>query len=438
MSDLLSLSGWLKRKTPMFGLKSKKWCLYTSQTFFIFADDKTERAEITMEISGNTKISHVAKGRTFMFTVYNSENENVELYAESSEELMRWVTVLKNAPLQTQCLTDHDFKFIKNIGIGNYGKVKLVLKKDTNEMFALKTIKKSRLLMENKSHTALAEKNILMKASHPFIVQLKFAFQTNAKFYFVLEYVSGGELYARMKQSVLDDAEIRFYLSEIILALNYLHSLGIVYRDLKPENILLDSEGHIKLTDFGISKEINSTNAKTFCGTVEYMAPETIQQKPYRYEVDWWALGILAYEMAAHVTPFYDRTNNKILEKIVHGCFTFPAEISRDLADLISGLLRKDPAKRFKYNDIIKHPFFKGVNWDDVYYKRVKPIFAPDKTLNPLVVNYDEEECPDEMDSYATPVLGPDGKLDGFSYTGENSDDPLKNDLSLPIEVVSS
>ena len=450
MTDLLSLSGWLKKKTSVFGIKSRRWCTCTCHTFFIFVDDKAKFPEITLNISNDTLINYVSNGKNFFFTVINSDKEQIELYADSPEEMMRWVTVLRNAPSQTLAPSPSDFTFLRYIGSGYYGKVKLVLKKDTNEKYALKTIHKSKLLQDNKSATALSERNILMKSCHPFIVQLKFAFQTPAKFYLGLEYASGGELFERVQKSGgLKANEVRFYLSEIILALHYLHSLGIIYRDLKPENILLDSEGHVKLTDFGLSKEIKSQmdNANTFCGTYEYIAPEMVQHQPYGVKIDWWALGILAYEMVMQVTPFFDKSPSRMMEKIVHNNITYPIEIPPDLAALIAGLLNKDPEKRFKYDDIIQQPFFNGVNWDDVYNKKIPPCYVPEErnshssNLDESNPNYNlEEECNDN-DSYATPILGDDGKLDGFSYEGSlnnsSDSDPLRNDLTLPGDLLA-
>ncbi|EAY12049.1 AGC family protein kinase [Trichomonas vaginalis G3] len=441
MTDLISLSGWLKRKMSVFGIKAKKWCTCTCHTFFIFSDENAKFPDMTMTITTDTKIEHVCKGKTFMLTVWNSDKENVELYADSSEELMRWGTVLKNAPSQTIVLSIDDFTPIRVIGNGYYGKVMLVTKKDTDEKFAIKSIHKSRLIQDKRSHSALAERNILLRASHPFIVQLKFAFQTPSKFYFGLEYASGGELFARVQKSGgLSEKEVRFYLSEIVLALSYLHSLGIIYRDLKPENILLDEEGHVKLTDFGLSKDLNATSgAQTFCGTYEYIAPEIAQHQPYSYEVDWWAIGILAYEMVMQVTPFFDKSQSRILEKIVNEDVSFPVEIPSELASLIAMLLRKDPKKRAKYEDVIHHPFFSGVNWDDVYQRKIKPYYIPDKVETEAKKQKDNNEDDTAMDSYGTPVLGDEANVSGFSFTGlSDSDVPepsqidAKKELSVP------
>ena len=239
---------------------------------------------------------------------------------------------------------------------------------------------------------------------------------------------------------------MRFYLSEIACALSYLHSLGIIYRDLKPENILLDAEGHIKLTDFGLSKEVKSMDgANTFCGTYEYIAPEVFLKKQYGVEIDWWAVGILAYEMVMQITPFFDKSPSKMMEKIVEKDITFPCEFTSDLASLINGLLQKDPKKRFKFNDLVNHPFFHGVNWDDVINKKTKPLYVPPKDeITETQIDCQREAGDKEElhldESYATPVLNDDGKFQGFSFGGsmaQSDPDPNATDLTLPNDVLA-
>ena len=444
MTDLISLSGWLKRKTSVFGMKVKRWCTLTYHTFFIYVDDQNSQfPEMTLTISNKTKIESSSNARLNRLIVWNNDKENVELYADTPEELMRWAMVLKNAPSQTMCLSINDFNPICIIGRGYYGVVTLVTKKDSNEKFAIKSIKKSKLRQAKKTYTALAERNILLKAKHPFIVQLKFAFQSPTKFFFGLEYASGGELFDRvMKTGGLPLHEVRFYLCEIILTIHYLHSLGIVYRDLKPENVLLDKEGHVKLTDFGLSKEVDGMNgANTFCGTMEYIAPEIVLHQNYGYPVDWWAVGILAYEMVMQRTPFVDVSQSKMLDKIVNSDAIFPPGFDECLQNLITVLLNKNPKNRAKYEDVIMHPFFADVNWDDVYNRKLTPYYIPEtRDLTPnaaLDLDMDDEEI--EIDDDGESLIGSDVKVPDFSFTGElEQPDPLKNDLSLPEEAIEN
>lgn len=313
------------------------------------------------------------------------------------------------------------FNIISVIGRGFYGKVMLCKKKDTGEIFAIKSIRKSRLVETGKSKTVIAERNIMMKAHHPFIVNLCFAFQTPSKFYLGLEYAPGGELFYHMgqlKQIQIDDA--RLYVAEIGLALEYLHSLGIVYRDLKPENVLLDVNGHIKLTDFGLSKEIMSTDetTSTFCGTAEYLAPELVMQMPYSYPIDIWALGILTYEMILGTTPFYNDNKMKMYSNIVSAEPVFPRQLDIRVCDFIRQLLTKDPQKRPSFNSMKNHPFFEGFEWDCVIKKEYRPNFIP-QIKDILIANNFDKDFTSEIptDSYVQNAMEETGNIPGFSYT---------------------
>jgi serine/threonine protein kinase len=193
-----------------------------------------------------------------------------------------------------------EFDSISVIGRGNYGKVMLCQSKFTRERFAIKTVRKAVLLKSQKVHTVIRERQILEQVTSPFIVRLCFAFQTPSKFYLGLEYVPGGDLFHRLtdRTNPITPADARLYIAEIALALDYVHEAGVLYRDLKPENVLVCRDGHLKLTDFGLAKQMNAEEeTATFCGTPEYVAPEMIRKENYSYAIDWWALGVLAFEL---------------------------------------------------------------------------------------------------------------------------------------------
>ncbi|XP_023242784.1 ribosomal protein S6 kinase beta-1-like [Centruroides sculpturatus] len=282
-----------------------------------------------------------------------------------------------------------DFELLKVLGKGGYGKVFQVRKitgKDKGNIFAMKVLKKATIVRNQKdtAHTK-AERNILEAVKHPFIVDLIYAFQTGGKLYLILEYLSGGELFMHLEREgiFLEDTAC-FYLSEIVLALEHLHQEGIIYRDLKPENILLDAQGHVKLTDFGLCKESiqEGTMTHTFCGTIEYMAPEILTRSGHGKAVDWWSLGALMYDMLTGAPPFTAENRKKTIEKILKCKLNLPPYLTPDARDLIRKLLKRQVNVRLgsspENGQAIKcHPFFKHVNWDDVLARRVEPPIKP-------------------------------------------------------------
>ena len=280
-----------------------------------------------------------------------------------------------------------DFDLRATVGTGTFGRVRIVKLKHNPDRtpFALKMLKKSEVIRLKQVQHVKAEKDILMMIEHPFIVTLVATFQDAKRLYMLMEYVNGGELFSHLrKEGRLSIDAARFYTAEIVLAFQYLHERNIVYRDLKPENLLLDSKGHIKITDFGFAKIVDS-RTWTLCGTPEYLAPEIIQSKGHSKGVDYWALGILLYEMVAGFPPFYDENPFGIYQKILNGKIDFPSKyFDENTKSLISKLLVSDPTKRLgclagKTEDIKKHKFFKNLDWVCLYAKSpsISPPFAP-------------------------------------------------------------
>uniref|UniRef100_A0A0A9YAP4 Serine/threonine-protein kinase Sgk3 n=3 Tax=Lygus hesperus TaxID=30085 RepID=A0A0A9YAP4_LYGHE len=287
-----------------------------------------------------------------------------------------------------------DFDFLSVIGKGSFGKVFLAMHITDKQYYAVKVLSKKLIMMKNEVKHIMSERNVLLKnLSHPFLVSLKFSFQTFDKLYLVLDYINGGDLYYHLQQQGrFGERRARFYSAEIICALGHLHSLGVIYRDLKPENILLDSEGHIVLTDFGLSKESDRTY--TLCGTPQYLAPEVIRKEAYDRAVDWWCLGVLMYEMMYGLTPF-DADNtadmyNKILFRTVrlrpnHG-------LSQSATSIMAKLLEKDSRRRLGsgeggIEDVKLHAFFSSIDWEALSTRKVDPEFKPN--LNgPLDLKY--------------------------------------------------
>ena len=238
-----------------------------------------------------------------------------------------------------------DFLIIKLLGRGAYAKVLLVQRKSDSAFFAMKVLKKREITAKNQENHILSERAILESSKFPFIVQFKYAFQSARKLYMVMEFMQGGELFyhlSRLRRFSEDIA--RFYIAEVIIGLEYLHGRGIIYRDLKPENILLGLDGHIKLTDFGLSKFISENNfkTKTLCGTPEYQAPEILLHEEYGKAVDFWSIGCLIYELIAGTPPFYDRNRENLKNRILCGVISFSSIFSESTRNLIDKLLVKD------------------------------------------------------------------------------------------------
>lgn len=284
-------------------------------------------------------------------------------------------------------VTMADFEMMKVVGKGSYGKVMQVRKRDTGKIYAMKVLKKQMLVAKKQVAHTKTERRVLELIDHPFLVSLRFAFQTETKLYMVLDYFTGGELFFHLKHGGrFTESRAKFYAAEIALGIQCLHDNGIIYRDLKPENVLLDDEGHIRLTDFGLSKESVQGDqlTHTFCGTPEYLAPEVIQGSWYGQAVDWWSMGTLLYEMLTGWPPFYNENLHVMYERITRAPLTFPDDMSNEAKDLLTGLLNRDPRQRLGstngIQDFKDHPYFAGIDWVKLYEKKMPPPFIPQTT----------------------------------------------------------
>jgi len=286
---------------------------------------------------------------------------------------------------RARALKIEDFDLLKVVGKGSFGKVMQVRKKDTQRIYALKTIRKAHIISRSEVAHTLAERSVLAQINNPFIVPLKFTFQSPEKLYFVLAFVNGGELFHHLqKEQRFDINRSRFYTAELLCALECLHGFNVIYRDLKPENILLDYSGHIALCDFGLCKldmkDEDRTN--TFCGTPEYLAPELLLGAGYTKTVDWWTLGVLLYEMLTGLPPFYDENTNEMYRKILSEPLHFPGpEVVPPAAkDILTKLLNRKPELRLGANgasEIKAHPFFHSIDWRKLLQRKYEPTFKP-------------------------------------------------------------
>ncbi|XP_048963551.1 ribosomal protein S6 kinase alpha-6 isoform X4 [Canis lupus baileyi] len=277
------------------------------------------------------------------------------------------------------------FELLKVLGQGSFGKVFLVRKKtgpDAGQLYAMKVLKKASLKVRDRVRTKM-ERDILVEVNHPFIVKLHYAFQTEGKLYLILDFLRGGDVFTRLSKEVLfTEEDVKFYLAELALALDHLHQLGIVYRDLKPENILLDEIGHIKLTDFGLSKESvdQEKKAYSFCGTVEYMAPEVVNRRGHSQSADWWSYGVLMFEMLTGTLPFQGKDRNETMNMILKAKLGMPQFLSAEAQSLLRMLFKRNPANRLGsegVEEIKRHLFFANVDWNRLYRREVQPPFKP-------------------------------------------------------------
>uniref|UniRef100_A0A8C2XDD5 Protein kinase C n=1 Tax=Cyclopterus lumpus TaxID=8103 RepID=A0A8C2XDD5_CYCLU len=329
-----------------------------------------------------------------------------------------------------------DFVFIKVLGKGSFGKVMLAELKGSDEVYAVKVLKKDVILQDDDVDCTLTEKRILALArKHPYLTQLFCCFQTKDRLFFVMEYVNGGDLMFQIQRSrKFDEARSRFYAAEVTSALMFLHRHGVIYRDLKLDNILLDAEGHCKLADFGMCKEgiLNGVSTTTFCGTPDYIAPEILQELDYGPSVDWWALGVLMYEMMAGQPPFEADNEDDLFESILHDDVLYPVWLSKEAVSILKAFMTKSPNKRLGcvvaqgLEEAIKlHVFFREIDWTLLEQRKIRPPFKPRIKTKRDVNNFDQDFTREEPN--LTPVednvikqINQD-EFKGFSYCGDET-----------------
>ncbi|XP_063534484.1 ribosomal protein S6 kinase alpha-3 isoform X1 [Cydia strobilella] len=319
------------------------------------------------------------------------------------------------------------FELLKVLGEGSFGKVFLVRKvtgADSGTLYAMKVLKKATLKVRDRERTKM-ERNILVDMGHPFIVKLHYAFQTAGKLYLILDFLRGGDLFSRLSKEVMfTEEDVKFYLAELALALEHVHKLGIIYRDLKPENILLDADGHIALTDFGLSKlPPSSDKAYSFCGTVEYMAPEVVNRRGHTFAADWWSFGVLMFEMLTGNLPFHGSTRHETMTQILKAKLGMPSNLSEEAQSLLRALFKRTPQNRLGagpngIEDVKNHEFFANIDWDALLKKEVIPPFRPAVSRADDAFYFDSEfTCRTPRDSPGVPASANAHELfRGFSF----------------------
>ena len=310
--------------------------------------------------------------------IHNHSNISDNIY---SNKLIEDATLING-------ITFDSFEILSLLGVGSFGKVCKVRFKQTGQIFAMKILNKNFLIKHKFLKHAISECNILKKSSSPFIITLHYAFQTPENLYMILDYCPGSDLDLHIQFRVFEEEEAKFYIAELILAIEYLHINNILYRDLKPENILIYSDGHIKLADFGLARENAKEEInKSFCGTSSYLSPEMIERKEFTKASDIYGIGAVLYEMMSGHTPFYEDDLRTLCTNITQKKLLFPEYFSERARNLLKKLLEKNPQKRIDLEDIKKHKFFKGIEWNELELKNIKP----PRDLNEIRENYFNE-----------------------------------------------
>lgn len=374
----------------------------------------------TSLVSRSLRLSKLSLGKTAgssEFAKCLSEEKEGEQGQLSDEEF-------DNATTEDEGVGLDDFEILKLVGQGAFGKVFQVRKKNTSEIYAMKVMRKDKILENNHAEYMKAERDILTKVDHSFIVQLRYSFQTKYRLYLVLDFVNGGHLFFQLyKQGLFREELARIYTAEIVSAVAHLHANGIMHRDLKPENILLDADGHAMLTDFGLAKEFcENTRSNSMCGTLVYMAPEIILGRGHDKAADWWSVGILLFEMLTGKPPFVGN-RDKVQQKIVKEKLKLPSFLSSEAHSLLKGLLHKEPNKRLgsgpRGSDEIKnHKWFKPINWRKLEARQIQPSFRPNVAGLTCIANFDEcwTKTPVLDSPVATPAGGGHNNFAGFTY----------------------
>ncbi|XP_071478681.1 LOW QUALITY PROTEIN: calcium-independent protein kinase C-like [Diadema antillarum] len=331
-----------------------------------------------------------------------------------------------------------NFTFLKVLGKGSFGKVMLAERKGTDEVYAVKVLKKHAIIQDDDVECTMTEKRVLVLANrHPFLTSLHSCFQTKDRLFFVMEYVNGGDLMFQIQRArKFNEPRARFYAAEVTLALMFLHRHGVIYRDLKLDNILLDMDGHCKLADFGMCKEgiLDGRTTATFCGTPDYIAPEILQELDYGPSVDWWALGVLMYEMMAGQPPFEADNEDDLFDSILHDDVLYPVWLSKEATSILKAFMTKNPSKRLGCMEsqggeraILQHSFFREISWQDLEDLKVEPPFKPKIKTKKDWNNFDTDFTREEPK--LTPITSKivesinQGEFSGFTYTRPTADE---------------
>lgn len=387
-----------------FIIRGLQWTTVIERMFHVESEkERLEWVEAIRNVANKLTETDQSNAQNAQSQMSNVDLDDVEMASIAEDELLNEKFSVQGTSTGKYSgrkkVTLENFEFLKVLGKGTFGKVILCREKSTAKLYAIKILKKEVIIQKDEVAHTMAENRVLRTTNHPFLISLKYSFQTADRLCFVMQYVNGGELFFHLSRDrVFSEERTRFYGAEIISALGYLHSQNIIYRDLKLENLLLDKDGHIKIADFGLCKEdiTYGRTTKTFCGTPEYLAPEVLEDNDYGRAVDWWGTGVVMYEMICGRLPFYNRDHDVLFTLILLEEVKFPRGISPEAKSLLSGLLIKQPDKRLgggpdDYREIQSHAFFSSINWTDLMLKKITPPFRPQVTSDTDTRYFDSE-----------------------------------------------
>lgn len=313
-----------------------------------------------------------------------------------------------------------DFHMLNTVGTGTFGRVRLCKHLASGDVYAIKSMRKAEVIRLKQEEHINSERTLLSELRHPFIVTMFKTFQDKDSIYMLLEFVPGGEIFSHLRQAGRFSKEYtKFYAAQIVLVLEYLHAKNVVYRDLKPENLLISPSGYLKITDFGFAKVVED-QTWTLCGTPEYLAPEIIQRKGHSKGVDWWATGILMFEMMCGYPPYYDETPFGVYQKVLVGKIEFPKHMDDYSKDIVKRLLIPDKLQRLGCigegaEDIKRHKFFRGVDFPVLARRRIVPPIVP-KMASAVDTHYFEAYPEDDETVFGT--KGPPRELTAAEQAG--------------------
>ena len=413
------MKNWLIYENSL-GESCNVFCKAENGMFSMSSDENEETIFKTINFSN---IFNVVLTSKTSFTIICVPDESLTFKTETVEIAQKWICALleDDSENSNKQIGLDSFKFIREIGSGTHGRIYLAKHIETGKFYAIKSIPKT----EN-SNQVFAERNTLMIMNNPFIVKLFYAFQTAHYFYFVLEFVEGGDLSQYFerenkneKSSKITEKEAKQIIAEIAIALESLHTKGIVFRDLKPQNVLVKKNGHIKIADFGLARDIlHDKTSRTICGTLSYIAPEMITKENYSFEVDWWSLGVISYQLFFDKLPFNGNNQKELFESIINHKLEIPEECDNPLlSSFLNNLLEKDPSKRL--NNIFSHPFMADIKKEEII--QMKNDIHLRYTRQSIVTNDEEPIYLLELEkSSSASKISQDFIIPNFSYSSDD------------------